>query len=58
MGELKEGNQVQPHVLLTELGVISMEGRQQGAVEDSGRRGKKLVFEGAGPKTEVKGIHF
>jgi hypothetical protein len=29
MGELKEGSHVQLHVLLTELGVSSWEGRQQ-----------------------------
>lgn len=58
VGELKEGSQVQLHVLLTELGVISMEGRQQGEEEGNGRRGKKPVFEGAGQRMEVKGNDF
>lgn len=49
---------MQLHVLLTELGVISMEGRQQGEEEGNGRRGKKPVFEGAGQRMEVKGIDF
>lgn len=39
MGEIKEGSQVQLHVALIELEVISREGRRQGAVEANGRRG-------------------
>lgn len=40
---ITERSQVQFHGSLTELGVISREGRRQGAVEGNGRRGKKWL---------------
>ena len=55
---ITERSQVQFHVSLTELGVISREGRRQGAVEGNRRRGKKSMIEETGQKREQKDIYF
>lgn len=58
MSAIAEESQVQLHVSLTELGVISREGRRQGTVEGNGRRGKKSMIEETGQNREPENIYF
>lgn len=48
----KNGKESSAVPRFTELGVISREGRRQGAVEGNGRRGKKSMVEETGQKRE------